>query len=63
MERREMCAYCAKWNDGNNMTPLYEEGKTLTLHYCDTCLPTVKDALKTLPWNKVYHFGKKGEVF
>lgn len=49
---RKLCAYCGKWFDSEEMTPIYEENRVHVNHYCERCLPDVKFNISKLPWRK-----------
>ncbi len=61
MIERKMCTYCGKWHDFSVMTPLYEEGKTFVVWYCEGCLPIVKSNLYNLPFKALFTWGTRGQ--
>lgn len=58
---RQMCLYCAKWMEQEEMTPMTEKGKSKVEYYCPKCTPEVKSNLRKLPWSDLYIWGEKGQ--
>ena len=55
-----MCTYCGKWFEPNTiMNPLFEEGKTHVLYYCEKCVPEVKSNLYDLHFGHLFTWGGK----
>jgi hypothetical protein len=57
---RKMCAFCGGWYDMETMTPLYEDGKTFVLFYCEGCFPAVKSNIAKLHYSRLFTWGTKG---
>jgi ribosomal protein L24E len=55
------CAYCGKYFNAGELTPLYEKDKRLVLRYCERCVPEVRANVRRLAWSYVYRWGEKGE--
>lgn len=60
-EKRVMCDYCARWEPKEKMVPLYEKGNEHVMYYCPRCIDTAKEAIRKLPFYKLFRFGEQGK--
>lgn len=61
-QKRQMCTFCAKWDEMAKMTPMFEHNRPIVNFYCEHCIGTVKKSVAKLPYSHLFKFGIKGEI-